>query len=502
MERFDAAVIGAGPNGLAAALALAKAGLKTIILERADHCGGRMVTVEFHPGFRASPWCDELGLFPPQLYWEIDAARHGAMMVPAAASVCHSDEGTTVLPAGDASATSVFPAVEREGVLRLRQEARAHAQTIAAHAMRPMRPRPLLDLWNGRRQPWAGEAWGTASLLDVIATRVSNSALQCHFAAAASLGRAVSPYLAGTALHLLGLERSGVPVSGLGALCEPMVMAAHAAGAAVRCSANVTALKVEKGRVTSAIIGEKEEIFARAFLSALDVKRTLLKLMAWDDLPGDLGRRAGRYRMHGAAARVLIALARTPTFGFASGNDDAGRGPIHIAQSLQALSRAHDSWRSGALAESLPVTLRLLCHPRLAPVGGAVLTATVTGVPARLVGSEWTDAHREQVLKIAVEAAERAAPGIGNLVLGTRLYLPTDIEDALGVSDGDLDGGEVAADQVLSYRPFHGWSEGRTPVRGLYLGGPSSAPSPFVAGAAGIRAAYALIADLKHGRLS
>ena len=55
--RYDAAIIGAGANGLAAAATLARAGLKVIVLERATRVGGRAATREFHPGFRASPFC-------------------------------------------------------------------------------------------------------------------------------------------------------------------------------------------------------------------------------------------------------------------------------------------------------------------------------------------------------------------------------------------------------------------------------------------------------------
>ena len=52
--QFDVVVIGAGVNGLVAATFLAKAGLKTLIVERSDRVGGSAITSEIAPGFRGN----------------------------------------------------------------------------------------------------------------------------------------------------------------------------------------------------------------------------------------------------------------------------------------------------------------------------------------------------------------------------------------------------------------------------------------------------------------
>ena len=367
-----------------------------------------------------------------------------------------------------------------------------------------MRRRPSRSFWDflgRRREAWPGEDWGTHALYEVIAARTHDPALQCHLAAAATCGRAVSPFLAGTALHLLTMERSGAPAAGLGALAEAMVKAVEAAGVTLRCTAEIASMKIEKGRATAAVLAGGEEIAARAFLSTLDVKRSVLNLLSWNALPASFVRRVGRFRMHGAAARVLFALDRVPEFAFAREAPEAARGPIHIVPSLRALSVAQDWWRAAKLADSLPVTLRVFAHPRAAPLAKAVMTATVSGVPPRLIDGPWSELKRSEVVKLAFAAAERASPGVTNLVVAFRAFLPGDIEGNLGITDGDLDGGEIAPDQVLADRPFPDWKDGRTPVRGYYIGGPSASPSPFASGAAGIRAAKVVLADLKGGRL-
>jgi phytoene dehydrogenase-like protein len=176
--------------------------------------------------------------------------------------------------------------------------------------------------------------------------------------------------------------------------------------------------------------------------------------------------------------------------------------------SPETISRAYHSWREGVLPSSPLVTLRVpsFADPRLAPQGKAVMTATVSSVPSSLSDGAWTPDKREHLAQIALAAAERAAPGISERVLAGRTIVAPDIEAVLGLTGGDLDGGELAPDQAFGFRPFGdgcpewtaSWLDGRTPIPGLYLGGPSSTPSPFLFGVSGERAARAFIADLER----
>ena len=512
MDRFDAAIMGAGPEGLVAAITLARSGLRVVLLEKTGAVGGRAATREFHPGFRASVYADELAAMPARLYRTLDLARHGAILAPSPGSACISDDRTSLFFADEARLAGSVPEAAHASLIAFRREVGCLQQAIESRATSIA----TLPRWrwfrsyrqSPRERSWPGGGWGSASLEELLRVRIPDPMLRLHLAAEAVSGRAASPFLAGTALHALapGAGRSGQPPGGLGRLGGALAAAAAAAGVTIRCNAEVTDIQVKRGRATALVVAEHEEIPARAFLSALDLKRTFLGLIAWSALPATLVKRVGRFRAAGQMARVLFALDAPPKWALPCDGPELAAGPVHVVESLEALSLSHDLWRAGVIPEAPLVTLRVpsFADPRLAPVGKAVMTATVSAMPALLFDDSWLGKRkRAQLIAIALAAAERAMPGVTSLVLGHDTIVGPDIEIALGVTGGDVEGGEFAPDQALGFRPFGDaeWRDGRTPIGSLYLAGPSSSASPLLLGASGERAALAVLADIEAGRL-
>jgi phytoene dehydrogenase-like protein len=469
--RYDVCVIGAGADGLAAAATLAVRGLKVAVVERDSQPGGRCATREFHPGFRASPYADELAAIPADIFWSLDLARRGVLLMPS-------------------------PALPLNGeVLR-----RAVANRVLADAGES--PRRTLFASRAAYAPWPGEELAARTLLDVLDEASSNSAERAHLLAALLNGRVCDPTFAGSALQLLAGSPGGMAAGGLGQLGEALRAAAEEAGAEITCGLEAADIKRRGRRVAGVGLADGSEVAARAVISTLDLRRTFLSLFTWSELPPALVDRVGAFRPAPATARLLVALEAPPELP-AGIEACALRGPIHVAPDAAVLDDATRAWRRAAVPERPPVMLRLVSavDPSLAPDGAATLTVTLGAIPHTPFDGAWTREKRDRLRDGALAIVESALPGTTKRVLGSELIVPPDVEHMLGVSGGDLSGGELAPDQMLGLRPFAECRGTRTPVEGLYLAGPSSVLGPLATCSAGVAAARAVMADFSAGRL-
>jgi phytoene dehydrogenase-like protein len=459
--RYDVCIIGAGTEGLAAAAWLAGRGLKVVVAERNAECGGRCTTRIFHPGFRASPFADELAAIPAGIFRALDLARRGAVLTPGA---------PCCTPSADADS------IRRAVIKRVMEDAaRVPPRGLFAKPMPPL--------------PWPGEELAARTFAAVTgAPRMSPSGSVCD------------PTLAGSALALLAGPPGGMAAGGLGRLGAALRSAAEEAGAEISCGLEVGDIRRKGRRILGVGLADSSEIAARAVISTLDLRRTFLTLFAWSELPRELVERVAAFRLAPGTARLLVALEAPPDPPAGQGADFL-RGPVHVAPA--PLEDAYCAWRSATVPEHPPAVVRLVTaiDPFLAPEGAATLTVTLGAIPHAPFDGAWTKEKRDRLRDMALVAAETVLPGTKDLIKAAELLVPPDMESMIGVTEGDLMGGELSASQMLAFRPFPQCHGTRTPLDGLYLAGPSSVLGPLATCASGVAAATAVLADFAAGRL-
>jgi phytoene dehydrogenase-like protein len=528
-ERYDVVVVGAGHNGLVTAAYLAKAGLRTLVVERRDRAGGPLVTEEIAPGVRAPVAADVVGGLRAGVVRDLQLGSHGFRAIePDVAAFAPSLDGPaltlwrdpartaqelrTVLPQGDAER---FLAFDR----RVRTLAGFLARVQATEPPDLAAPSPAdavkgLTLMNafrhlGRRQIRETLRVLPMSVADLVREGVDNEPLCGVLAARGVRYAAMGPHSAGTALNFLWDSASGGGAAGRtvlarggpDALVDALVSAARSYGATLRTGIDVSAIRTGRGSVGGVVLATGEEIDARIVASSADPKQTFLRLLDAAEVGPTLGWRAEHIRTPGVTAKVTLVLDGLPSFVDVA--DERLRGRIVIAAGIDELERAFDDSKYGRISERplLEATIPTLSDPGLAPAGIHVVTALFQYAPRQLRESDWDDAARDRVADAAVRALEPYAPDLASRIVARHVVTPADLEQDYGLSGGHPMHGEHALDQFFAWRPLLGHARYRLAgIRGLYLCGAGAHPGGGITGLPGRNAARAILSDGRRER--
>ena len=527
-ERYDAAIVGAGHNGLVTAAYLAKAGLRTVVLERRSRAGGPLVTEEIAPGVRAPVAADGVGGLRAAVVRDLRLASHGFRAIePGVAAFAPSADGLPPLtlwrdPARTATELRTRRPRDAEAFVALDRKVRSVAGFLArVQATEPpdlASPSPAdamrgLTLLNALRHLGKQQVRETLRVLpmsvaDFVSEAVEDDALRGVLGARGIRYTAMGPRSAGTALNFLWDSTAGGGAAGRTvfarggpeALAEALVAAARSHGATLRCGVDVSAIRTMRGSVEGIALANGEEIDARIVASSADPKQTLLRLLDPAVVGPTLGWHAEHIRMPGVVAKVTLVVNALPAFGV---DDERLRGRIVIAPSLDDLERAFNDSKYGRISEQpyLEATIPTLSDPTLAPDGTHVITALFQYAPYRLRDEDWNGAARDRLADGAVQTLEAYAPGIAENIVARHVVTPADLEREYGLSGGHPMHGELALDQFFAWRPLLGHARYRlADIGGLYLCGAGAHPGGGVTGGPGRNAARAILADARRTR--
>ena len=521
---FDAIVVGGGHNGLVNGAYLAKAGLRTLVLERRHLVGGAAITEELWPGFSFTTFSYALSLLRPDIIQELDLVRHGFMPLLMSSTFAPMENGDYLLLGQDHGVN------QREIARHSRHDADAydrfnHDVNKVLQALKPLLDAPPPNLFSDdpeellalaglgarfRRCPrtcsTTPSGCSPGSAADFLDDYFESDIIKGYIASSAIIGTKVGPYSQGSGLvllyHLLG-EHDGefgawaFHKGGNGGFTQVLARAATALGAEIRLESPVVEVKTSGGRVTGVALEDGTEYEAPVVVSALDPRRTFLELVDPRELPSDLVDAIRRFRFQGTSAKVNFALDGLPVYPALAGREDHYRGFTNIGPSMEYLERAFDDAKYGWYSSRpyLDCAIQSTIDPDMAPPGKHVMSCFVQYAPYALRESDW-DTERAEPRRHRAAHARVVLPGVRRPRPPPRgPVTPLDIERMVGLSEGNIFAGEFLAPQMYFFRPAPGWSDYRTPIEGYYQCGSGTHPGGCVMGAPGKLAAMRIVND-------
>lgn len=526
-RQHDIIIIGAGHNGLVAACYLARAGFKPLVLERRALVGGCAVTEEFYKNFRCPTLSHATAPLLPQIVHDLQLKRHGLTIInPEVRVLALSPDGTSLRIYEDAKRT----AAELGKISPHDAESYPEFQASFARIGELLAPllartppsidkpsvRDSLDFGKlglkfrrlDKRDAYRLLRWGPMAVADLAAEWFETDLLRAVVAARGIFGAFAGPWSAGTsAALLLQAANGGNPIApassikgGMGALTEALSNAARDAGASIRTGVEVSNVRVKNGQAVSVVLSDGEEIEARAVVSNADPKTTFLRLIDPSELEPNFLMKIRNYRSSGAVAKINLALSALPTFTALKDVSEmaALAGRIYIAPEIDYLERAFDAAKYGdySPAPYMDIMIPSIGDSSLAPAGAHVMSIYVQFAPYQLKDGDWTT-RRDEFADTVIEALSNYALSLKELILHRQVITPLDLEKTYGLAGGHILHGEHALDQLFTFRPLIGWSQYRTPIKGLYLCGAGTHPGGGVTGAPGMNASREILKDFK-----
>ncbi|MGA8273476.1 MAG: NAD(P)/FAD-dependent oxidoreductase [Candidatus Sulfotelmatobacter sp.] len=464
-----ACVVGSGPNGLAAAIVLAQAGLQVDVLEAEPTPGGAARTMELtlpgflhdfgsavHPLAAGSPFFSSLPL-----------QDHGLEWIHSPAPLAHPlDDGTAVILERDLEDAQASLGADGKAWVRLMHPFVENWRKFAPDVLRPVPNIP--------KNPWLMARFAANALFSAktIVRRFHSERTRALFA--------------GLAAHsFLSL---GEPLSG--AIGILMALPAHAVGWPIPRGGSQSLTNALCGYLST--FGSKVRTSSRveslAALSHYDVilcdvtPRQLLRI-AGQRLSDSYKHRLERFRYGPGAFKVDYALSGPIPW---KAPECLRSATVHLGGSFVEIADSEKTTRMGQHADRPFVLLAqpTIFDPSRAPAGKHTAWA-YCHIP---------NGSKVNMLERVEDQIERFAPGFGESVLARRVFSPTELESMdANLVGGDIGGGALDLRQFL-FRPT--WRHYATSTRNVYICSASTPPGGGVHGMCGYHAARLALARL------
>ena len=517
-NNYDVAVVGGGHNGLTCACYLAKAGLKTVVLERRHIVGGAVCTQDdliagykidvgssAHIMIHLTPVIKELELEKFGLkYIDCDPFAFAPMPDGKGAIYFWRDIDKTC-----ESIAKVSP-VDAGRYKKFVTEWEAVNKGVFQAFLKPPTATNLV-----RHLVFGGKSKNPADMVRKLMTSYGALVRETFVheglrGAMAWLAAQSGPPPTMTATgDFLGwhsmIHESGVkrPEGGSGALTQAMAHCFEHHGGELRLNAAVEKIELENNAVKTIRLENGDEINAKRIVSNAHVHTLFLKLIGAENLPAGLAERIQNIRIgNGFGMIVRCAVSELPDYLAAPNGgkpSDCHRGLQLLCPSMDYLEKSYADYMNGIPSQNpcaLPMTFSSV-DPTLAPAGKHTLFIWGQYYPYELAnGERWENIQEREADKL-IEVVNRYAPNVKDSIIDRFVQSPLDLEQRIGLLRGNVMHVEMDFDQMFLFRPLPEMSNYKTPIKNLYLTGASTHPGGGVFAASGYNAAKVVLKDVK-----
>ncbi|XP_062102396.1 uncharacterized protein LOC133812625 [Humulus lupulus] len=542
-KKWDAIVVGGGHNGLVAAAYLARGGLSVALLERRHLIGGAAVTEELIPGFKFSRCSYLLSLLRPSIVKELDLVRHGLKLLkPIASSFTPCVDGRYLLlglnEEHDHSELSKFSKLDADAFPRYESQLLKFCKFMD-FIMDSRTPESLQgdsSLNKKLRDKWQKSIFWSSCLehvlslgqkdmvefIDILLSPTSkvlnkwfeSDVHKATLAADAIIGSMVSIHTSGSGYvllhHVMGETDGDRNIwshveGGMGSLSLAISNAAKEAGVHIVTEAEVSQLMIEdSGAVNGVIMADGTQLHSSFVLSNATPYKTFVDLVPRGILPDEFLCAIKNSDYSSGTTKINVAVDRLPHFQCCRLSHPEV-GPQHTAtirigcESMEEIDSACQDARNGIPSRRpvMEMTIPSSLDKTISPPGKHVVSLFTQYTPYKPADGSWEDpSYRESYARKCFHMIDKYAPGFSSSVIGYDLLTPPDLEREFGLTGGNIFHGAMGLESLFLLRPVKGWSNYRTPVRGLYMCGSGSHPGGGVTGAPGRNAALAVLQDI------
>ena len=470
MDDCDAIVVGSGPNGLAAAVVLARAGLSVQVYERANTIGGGARTEELtipgvlhDVGSAVHPQALTSGFFRA-----FELEKRVKFVVPEISYAHPLDDGRSGIAWRDLDRTAVGLGVDGAAWRRLLGPLVDRADEVAQFAGSQVLQLPrhplTLALLGLRILEQGSRGWGLRFRGDVAPALMTGLAAHA-IGPVPSLATAAAGLVLATAGHARGWP---IPIGGSQSIIDSLAADLRANGGKIIMGTEVVSIAE----------------LPKATVVLFDLTPRALSRIAGDRLPDGYRRSLDRFRYGNAIAKVDFALSAPVPW---TDSRLAEAATLHVGGTRAEMAASEADVAAGRHPEDpyVLVSQPTPFDPSRAPHGTHVLWA-YSHVP-RGSAQDRTEAITAKI--------ERYAPGFRDTIIASASRTALEMEQSNpNYVGGDISGGEVTIAQLLA-RPVLSATPWRTAARGIYLCSSSTPPGPAVHGLAGYYAAMTALRD-------